>query len=102
MERTARRLCAGDQRSQAPIALPTGNASIAALRGGLLVNGFAFATSSDRENGYNLKDAATRTHQLRGLFVSQVGQPTRVYLMGHSLGALAILKLAEMYPSQYD
>ena len=30
------------------------------------------------------------------------GQPRRTYLVGHSLGALAIVKLAEQYPGQDD
>src|SRR5262249_8999340 len=58
--------------------------------------------SSFGDNGYAVKEGAERTHQLRGLFVSRVGAPARTYLVGHSLGALVVLKLAEQYPTQYD
>ena len=64
--------------------------------------GFAVAYSSFSENGYAIEDAVRRMHQLRGLFVSQFGQPTRSFVVGHSLGALASMELAERFPGQYD
>ena len=64
--------------------------------------GFAMAYSSFSENGYAIEDAVRRMHQLRGLFVSQFGQPNRSLLVGHSLGALASMELAERFPNQYD
>jgi hypothetical protein len=39
---------------------------------------------------------------LRGLFASRFGQPAHSYLMGQSLGALAIMEIADRYASQYD
>lgn len=64
--------------------------------------GYAIGYSSFSENGYAVEDAAQRTHQLRGLFASRFGQPTRSVLVGHSLGALAVMQLAERFPDQYD
>jgi pimeloyl-ACP methyl ester carboxylesterase len=64
--------------------------------------GFAVAASSYSENGYVVKDGAQRTHQLRGLFASQFGQPERSFVMGHSLGGLIAMSLVERFPSQYD
>jgi len=64
--------------------------------------GYAMAYSSFSENGFAVEDAARRTHQLRGLFASRFGQPERSFLVGHSLGALAIMQLAEQFPDQYD
>jgi pimeloyl-ACP methyl ester carboxylesterase len=41
-------------------------------------------------------------HQLRGLFVSRFGQPEHSYLVGHSLGALVVMEVAERFAGQYD
>src|SRR6185503_1699458 len=73
-----------------------------AIRDQLGAAGYAFAYSSFDENGYVVKDAAQRTHQLRGLFASQFGQPQRSLLVGHSLGGLVALDLAERFSKQYD
>ena len=86
----------------APVALPTTQDGFAGIRDALLARGFAVAYSSYSENGYALKDAAQRLHQLSGLFVAQFGQPARTYLVGHSLGAMAVQSLAERFPGQYD
>src|SRR6185436_4057246 len=53
-------------------------------------------------NGWALADAVRRTHQLKGVFRSKVGEPRRTYLMGASLGALVAVKLAETQARQYD
>src|SRR5205823_14024850 len=47
-------------------------------------------------------DGAQRTHELKGLFAAEFGEPSRTYLYGQSMGALIALKLAESYPTQYD
>ena len=60
------------------------------------------AASSFSSNGWALDDAVRRTHQLSGIFRSKAGHPRRIFLLGHSMGALAIVKLAEKYPGQYD
>ena len=86
----------------APVAVPTAQDGFEVLRTQWLDAGYAVAASSFSENGYAVQSAVQRTHQLRGLFASRVGQPARTYLVGHSLGALAVLALAETYPGQYD
>jgi pimeloyl-ACP methyl ester carboxylesterase len=74
-----------------------------AVRDALGQLGYAFAYSSFSENGLAVKDAAQRTHQLRGLLNSELDAPAqRNYLAGYSLGALAALELGERFPGQYD
>ena len=86
----------------APVLPPTGQDGFGTLRTEWLDRGYAVASSSFSENGYALKSAIQRTHQLSGIFASKFGPPARTYLAGHSLGGLAILALAEQHPSQYD
>lgn len=81
-----------------PVALPNNGA----IRDQLLAAGFAVAASSFSENGYAVPEAMRQSHQLRGLFVSQVAQPNRVFLFGVSLGGIIGMELAEKYPQQYD
>jgi pimeloyl-ACP methyl ester carboxylesterase len=76
--------------------------NIAAIRDRLGQLGIAVAYSSFSENGYAEKDGAERTHQLRGLLTSQFGAPSRSLLVGHSLGGLIVLDLAERFSNQYD
>ena len=83
-----------------PVGLPT--SSISELRDSLGVMGYAVAYSSFSENGWAVKDGMQRTHQLRGLFASNVGTPKRSFVVGHSMGGLIALGLAEQYPQQYD
>jgi pimeloyl-ACP methyl ester carboxylesterase len=73
------------------------------LRETLTRQGFALIYTSRSVNGYGaLKDGMQRTHQLRGVFASQIAQPDRVYLVGRSLGGLISVMLAERFPGQYD
>ena len=82
-----------------PVALP----AIGPLKDTLAANGFAIAYSSFSVNGYGgLKDGMQRTHQLRGVFTATAGEPTRVYLVGRSLGGLVVAGLVERFPGQYD
>ena len=82
-----------------PVRLPV----LGSLRDTLTSQGFALIYSSFSVNGYAaMKDGAQRTHQLRGIFTSRVGRPTRVYLVGGSLGGLIAVMLAERFPDQYD
>jgi len=71
------------------------------LRERLLALGYATAASSFSENGLSLKDGVQRTHQLRGIFVFNFGDPRRTYLVGHSLGGAIAIALAEKFPQQY-
>ena len=84
-----------------PVSLREQDAS-QAVRDQLGALGYAVAQSSFSENGYAVEDAVQRTHQLRGLFASSFGQPTRTLLLGHSLGALAVMELAQRFPGQFD
>jgi pimeloyl-ACP methyl ester carboxylesterase len=86
----------------APVALPAAQDRFLVLRDALLQRGFAVAYSSYSENGYALKDAVQRLHELAGLFTARFGPPAHVYLVGHSLGAAAVQVLAEQYPTQYN
>ena len=82
-----------------PIGLPTPGP----LRETLTSQGFAVVYTSRSVNGYGaVKDGMQRTHQLRGIFAETIGQPTRTYLIGRSLGGLISVMLAERFPEQYD
>lgn len=76
--------------------------NLLAIRERLTDQGYAVAYSSYSENGYAVKDGMQRTQQLRGIFASQFGQPEQTLLMGHSLGGLIALGLAERFPQHYD
>jgi pimeloyl-ACP methyl ester carboxylesterase len=88
----------GYSNPSAPIGLPNNGA----IRDRLLAEGFAVAASSFSENGYAVPEAMRQSHQLRGLFVSQVAKPNRVFLFGVSLGGIIGMELAEKFPQQYD
>ncbi len=76
--------------------------SVYAVRDKLGEMGFTVAYSSYSENGLAVKDGVQRTHQLRGLVASELGGLTgRSFLVGHSLGGIIGLQLAEQYPEQY-
>ena len=86
----------------APIAL-TDEPKFLELRETLTSQGFALVYSSYSVNGWGgMKDGVARTHQLRGIFASRVVQPTRVYLVGESMGGLIAVMLVESFPGQYD
>ncbi len=70
-------------------------------RDGLLALGYAVAATSFSENGYALAEGVRQVHQLRGLFVEKVGEPTRTWIIGTSLGGLIGLQLEETYVGQY-
>ncbi|MBW3630862.1 MAG: hypothetical protein KY464_16415 [Gemmatimonadetes bacterium] len=72
-----------------------------AVRDELLARGYAFAYSSFSENGLATKEGARQTHQLAGIFTSEFDRPARTYLMGHSLGGVIAVSLAEQHPNQY-
>lgn len=68
---------------------------------GLVDLGFAVAQSSYSSTGWATKQGIAQTHQLRGLFTSEFGQPLESYLLGRSMGGQIVLALAEKYPKQY-
>jgi pimeloyl-ACP methyl ester carboxylesterase len=91
---------------EAPIALPDVAPPdvapwVAELRESFLGAGFAVAYSSYAENGWAVKDGSERTHELRDLFMTRFGVPSRVYVMGRSLGALITVLLGEQFPGDY-
>jgi len=92
----------GIVQADQPVAPPTSQDGYNLLRAALLNGGYAVAASSFSSNGWSLDDAVQRTHQLSAIFKSKAGHPRRIFLLGHSMGALAIVKLAETYPGQYD
>jgi pimeloyl-ACP methyl ester carboxylesterase len=83
----------------APVGIPSEADAVASV---FVAQGFAVALSSYSQTGSDIKDGATRTHQLRGLFASQFGQPSRTYLVGSSMGGFIVASLAERFPNQYD
>jgi hypothetical protein len=82
----------------APIALPEEANLFVAL---LAPRGYALAFSSYSENGWAVKDGAQRTHQLLGIFSSQFGSPTRIYMGGASMGGLIAIELVEEHPGVF-
>lgn len=66
----------------------------------LVLNGFALAWSSYNVNGYAIKSGYKSTQELRNLAVDLL-IPSRVYVMGFSLGGQVAITLAEKYPSSY-
>ena len=92
----------GIVQAEQPVVTPSLQDGYAAIRAALLARGYAVAASSYSSNGWALADAVQRTHQLSGIFRSKVGLPHRTLLMGHSMGALAIVKMAETFRGQYD
>ena len=59
--------------------------------------GYAWAGSTFRQGGVEVRAAAEDTERLRGIFVTHVGQPRRTILHGQSWGASVAAKGAEMY-----
>ncbi len=64
----------------APMALPTTQDGFTVLKEALLERGFAVAYSSYSENGYALKDAFHRLHELPALFEARVNRRPRARL----------------------
>ena len=92
---------------QLPLALPVNELAI--IGGGstlalLLQNGFAFATTSFRKNGYAVEQAAGDINQLLGYFKTLVapGSLKKTYLVGGSEGGLIAAQLIEKFAQSYD
>ena len=71
------------------------------LRDAWLSMGYGVAYSSYSETGYVVKEAVANTRQLRGLFAAQFGMPSNTFLVGHSMGGLISIMLAERNPALY-
>ena len=76
--------------------------SFPAIRAYLVANGYAWAASSYSKNGYDVKEGVKDTLALTMLFNGLVGNPTRRYLIGHSMGGHITGVAAEQYPNVYD
>jgi pimeloyl-ACP methyl ester carboxylesterase len=72
------------------------------IRAYLVRNGYAWAASSYGKNGYDVREGVKDTHALTMLFNSLVGNPTRRYLIGHSMGGHITGVAIEQYPQVYD
>jgi pimeloyl-ACP methyl ester carboxylesterase len=85
-----------------PLGLPTKDNAVA-IRDRVVAMGFAWAYGSYRENGLAIKDGAWATRQLRNVFIATVkSRPTYTWLIGHSLGGIIGLELAETRPDEFD
>jgi len=64
--------------------------------------GFAWAGSTYRQGGVEVRAAGEDTERLRGIFNTAVGKPRLTILHGQSWGASVAAKAAEAYPTSYD
>lgn len=62
--------------------------------------GHAWAGSTFRQGGVEVRAAAEDTERLRRIFIDHVAQPRRTVLHGQSWGASVAAKGAEMYPGR--
>jgi len=71
------------------------------IREYLVTNGYAWAASSYSKNGYDVKQGVKDTHALGKHFNELVGEPTRTYITGHSMGGHITGVAIEQYPRAY-
>lgn len=71
------------------------------IRQWLVTHGYAWAASSYSKNGYDVKQGVKDTHALGELFNGLVGNPTRTYITGHSMGGHITGVAIEQYPFAY-
>ena len=72
------------------------------IRRYLVTNGYAWAASSYRTNGYDAKAGVMDTHALAKFFNGLVGKPKRTYIIGHSMGGHITGVAIEQYPKSFD
>lgn len=93
---------------QHPIALPDPDVpdptygTVAPLRDALLGEGFAVALSSYSDNGWAVSEGHKQTKGLLPIFRREFGNPSRIYVTGHSMGGLITLRLVEKHPRMFD
>ncbi|HXG14618.1 MAG TPA: hypothetical protein VNK50_00110 [Calidithermus sp.] len=71
------------------------------IRRYLVEHGYAWAASSYRTNGYDVKQGVKDTHALGELFRGLVGPPRRTWITGHSMGGHITGVAIEQYPEAY-
>ena len=71
------------------------------LREHLLKEGYAWAASSYSTNGYDVAQGVKDTHALGNFFKGLVGNPTKTYITGHSMGGHITAVMAEQYANSY-
>jgi pimeloyl-ACP methyl ester carboxylesterase len=86
---------------QEPIALPS-DSGFTTFRDALVANGFAVGYSSYAANGYAIKEGVRDTDALRKQFTDLVAKPTKIFLVGVSLGGGVVIDLAETKSEHYD
>ena len=64
--------------------------------------GYAWAGSTYRQGGVEVRAAGEDTERLRGIFNTTIGKPRLTILHGQSWGASVAAKAAEAYPTSYD
>src|SRR5262245_10637630 len=72
------------------------------LRALLIPMGYAWAASSYGRNDYDIWNGVHDTHTLTRRFAGLVGNPSRVYLTGASMGGHITAVAIEQYPNTYD
>ncbi|MEF7612638.1 hypothetical protein V4F39_01865 [Aquincola sp. MAHUQ-54] len=84
------------------LATPTAERAVEDLtRWAIMVKaGYAWAGSTFRQGGVEVRAAAEDTERLRGIFRTHVGVPTRTILHGQSWGAGVAAKAAEMFTAE--
>jgi hypothetical protein len=71
------------------------------IRQYLVTHGYAWGASSYSKNGYDVKQGVKDTHALGQLFSGLVGNPTRTWITGHSMGGHITGVAIEQYPQAY-
>lgn len=72
------------------------------IRQHLIANGYAWAASSFRLNGYRPDIGLEDTLALKHLFIERYGQPRRTILEGSSMGGHVLFAGMEMHPDAFD
>lgn len=72
------------------------------LRRHFIEGGFAWAASSFSANGYDPQTGVDDTLALLQLFKQKVGQPTRTYIDGTSMGGHVVVASLEQHPDVYS
>jgi len=72
------------------------------IRAHLITEGYAWAASSYRANGYVPGIGALDTHRLLEKFTDLVGEPDLVYMTGSSMGGHVTGVAIEQWPDEFD